>query len=136
MIFIFSTRIFYTKISFISIFLSIIILINICFFFEIYSSNEFAFYFLDKEHIFPQNITYIIKFVYILSISITWGFVLNMTYNHFIDKNQFNFDKNKESTINSNDLIIGINSENNSIISIPEKGLYQNMLITRYNWYR
>ncbi|MBQ9313458.1 MAG: hypothetical protein IJ220_00390 [Clostridia bacterium] len=59
-----------------------------------------------------------------------------MTYNHFIDKNQFNFDKNKESTINSNDLIIGINSENNSIISIPEKGLYQNMLITRYNWYR
>ena len=37
--------------------------------------------------------------------------------------------------INLNNLIIGKNPADDSIISIPEKGLYQNMLITRHYWY-
>lgn len=135
MILILNTRLFYNKIVFISIFLSIIILINICFFFDIYSSSELSFYFIDKTHTFPAHITNILKIVYILSISITWSFILNLAYKNMIDRKIFELNSNPKNYINSNSLIIGKNIENNSIISIPEKGLYQNMLITRHYWY-
>lgn len=137
MIQVYSTRIFYNKFFFISIFLSIIIILNILFFYDIYSSYELSFYFIDKVHTLPSNITNILKLLYTISISITWCFVLNNIFNNFL-KRIMNEKTNQEETYQtkSNNLIIGKNPETDSVISIPEKGLYQNMLITRHYWYR
>lgn len=135
MINILNTRLFYNKIFFISTFLLIIVLINIFFFYDLFTSNEFSFYFIDKIHTFPSNITNILKLVYITSLSITWYFILNIFYNNIILKVLKITYKDQEIDINSNKLIIGKNPLDNSIISIPEKGLYQNILITRNNWY-
>ena len=132
-----NTNIFYNKLFFISIFLSIIIILNILFFFDIYFSKELSFYFIDKIHTLPSNVANILRLLHTMSISITWCFILNNIFNSYmkvlINKNLQQAEKH--NFLSSSNLIIGKNYENNSIISIPEKGLYQNMLITRHNWY-
>lgn len=131
-----NTRIFYNKIFFISIFLSIIIIINVLFFYDIYSSYELSFYFIDKVHTLPSNITSILKIVYTISISVTWCFILNNIFNRFIKNTITKKAVQSDNYCNStNKLIIGKNLLDDSIISIPEKGLYQNILITRNYWH-
>lgn len=134
MINILNTRLFYNKFFFISMFLSIIILINVFYFYELFTSNEFSFYFIDKIHTFPSNITNILKLLYIVSLGITWCFILNILYNNVIQKVLKKINSNQEIDNNLNKLIIGKNTLDNSIVSIPEKGLYQNILITRNYW--
>lgn len=130
MIHIFNTHLLYNKIVFISIVLSMILMAHVCFFFPIYSSHELSLFFIDKIHTFPPNISAILKMASIISISITWGFVLSHIYQKWILPNSFKNDSKEEKMTSANSLIIGKRLEDNSLISIPEKGLYQNILIT------
>ncbi len=85
---------------------------------------------MSKEHTFPENISLLLKISYIISLLITWGFILNSIYNKFIKiiiKNSEKINAKNEST---NSLIIGKDVQTQEIVSIPEKGLYQNVLIT------
>lgn len=135
MIHVINTRIFYNKIFFISIFLSLIILLNLFLFDEVFTAHELSFYFMDKTHTLPSNITSILKISYLASISITWSFILSLLYGNFMKHCSSDDCSNHEPHhFPSHSLIIGKNSNDNSIISIPEKGLYQNMLITRNHW--
>lgn len=135
MIHVISTRLFYNKIFFISIFLSLIILLNLFLFDEVFTAHELSFFFLDKTHTLPSNITSILKISYLISMSITWCFVLNNLYRNFMKTRSYDATHHHEPhQFSSHSLVIGKNSNDNSIISIPEKGLYQNMLITRNHW--
>lgn len=130
MIHITKTKLLYNKTFFISIFLLVILLINILEFSKIYTSNELSFFFLDKIHTLPADVTNILKFLYTISVAITWIFILNIVYNNLIMKEKNNVTSSINSNFNSKNLVIGKSIEDNSIISISEKGLYQNMLIT------
>lgn len=130
MIYIFNTQLFYNKTFFISIFLSIILIFNIFIFLDIYTSPKIELFFLGEIHVFPENISLIIKNIYIISIFISWLFILNIAYNKLIKEVPHSISQEKTSNRIENSLIIGKEIENQKIISIPEKGLYQNMLIT------
>ena len=121
-------NIFYNKKYFISILLIFIIIYNIIFFYEIFFTPEISIFFLDKFHIFPNDISTIIRCWYIISIIICWCFFLDSLYK------KLNITPKKENltqeSVNKNALIIGKSLETNEAIVIPEKGLYQNVLIT------
>ena len=130
MINIFNTYSLYNKTIFISIFLSIIFLLNLMMFSNVYSSSEISLNFLRDIHTFPQNLSNIFKIWYTLSFLITWTFILNIIHKNFImPKTNINKSKNIISD-NTTSLIIGKDIKSGNLISIPEKGLYQNMLVT------
>lgn len=101
---------------------------------SIYSSYELSLFVFNKEFIFSNSITIILKVLYVASISITWGFELNLLFNNIIKNNSNKFTRTNNTSSSSNSLIIGADMQSGSIVSIPEKGLYQNMLITRHHW--
>ena len=125
-----NTHLLYTKSFFISIFLVIIIFINVFIFSNIFLSNKISLLFLGSEHIFPENISSLIKLFYIFSLLVTWGFALNSIYNKYIKPIKNNKEKEYIEDESSNSLIIGKDIQTQEILSIPEKGLYQNILIT------
>lgn len=130
MISILNTRLFYNKTFFISIFLLIIILFNIIIFYDTYFQEEITIYFLEKIHVFPKNLSTIFKISYLIAISITYIFILNIIYNKFINNIASKASLDNEEIPSNNSLVIGKDLTNGNIISIPEKGLYQNILIT------
>ena len=125
-----NTHLLYTKSFFISIFLVIIIFINVFIFSNIFLSSKISLLFLGSEHIFPENISSLIKLFYIFSLLVTWGFALNSIYNKYIKPIKNNKEKEYIEDESSNSLIIGKDIQTQEILSIPEKGLYQNILIT------
>ena len=130
MILILNTSLFYNKTFFISIFLAIIILFNLILFSNIYTTSEISLVFLGEIHTFPENLSYIFKIWYLLSIILTWGFILNILFNKFISP-QLSIRVDAKLTSNvTNSLIIGKDLKSENLISIPEKGLYQNILVT------
>ena len=128
MIHIFSTSTFYNKKFFISTFLSIILILNLFLFKDVYEEQSITILFLEKIHSIPKDISKILKILYFFSLIISWSFFLNIIYQKFIIPTIP--EKTKTNIHEKNSLIIGKNLSDGKIVSIPEKGLYQNILVT------
>lgn len=128
MINIFSTSTFYNKKFFISTFLLIILILNLFLFKDVYEEQSISILFLEKIHSIPKDISKIFKILYFFSLIISWSFFLNIIYQKFIIPTIP--EKTKTNIHEKNSLIIGKNLSDGKIVSIPEKGLYQNILIT------
>lgn len=128
MIYILNTSTFYNKKFFISTFLLIIILLNLFLFKDVYEEESITILFLEKIHSIPKDISSILKITYFISLIISWCFFLNIIYQKFIIP--IIPPKIKANTCEKNSLIIGKSLTDGKTISISEKGMYQNILIT------
>lgn len=128
MICILNTSTFYNKKFFISTFLFIIILLNLFLFKDVYEEESITILFLEKIHSIPKDISNILKITYFISLIISWCFFLNIIYQKFIIPTIP--EKTKTNIHEKNSLVIGKSLSDGKIVSISEKGMYQNMLIT------
>ena len=122
------------------IFTIIICIISYNIFFPIYTSNEiiitYGFHPFNICSDYPK-LWYYIKLIFIITLIFSNIIISNIIYRYYLNfkqllsKNSHKKNNNLKLNNNSNiNLEIGINPENNSLIKIPESGLYQNFLIT------
>ena len=97
---------------------------------NVYTASEISLIFLGETHTFPQNLSSIFKIWYTLAILVTWSFLLNIIYNKFISPKLVSNTTKSTTSESSTSLIIGKDIKSGNLISIPEKGLYQNILVT------
>ena len=105
---------------------------NYFYFLSYFNYQYFNFSLCDIAKTYPKAWFYI-KIVYCLNLFITDFLVLNSIL-EFFKLNKLNKHQKKELNIIQNNssynLLIGTNSNTQEKIYIPEKGLYQNILIT------
>lgn len=118
------------------VFLFIILFIGYLIFSPIYKLNSvFINYGLTSFDICKKqpSLWLSIKIIFIFSNLFNFILIFNTFYSKYFFNNKFpkkiNKKNNNFSNENNLELLIGKN-ENNDLISIPEKGLYQNMIIT------
>lgn len=125
-----NTKALYNKFSFVSITVLIIFLFHFLFFYKAYLSYNYSFYIFNEIRYIDSKYWFFVKILHCISIIISWIFILNNFYSKFFktSPNNLKFEETIEKgTLN---LKLGINIENNLPVLIPEKGLYQNLLIT------
>lgn len=131
MIHISKSNLFYNKFFFISIFLITIIIFNLSIFKSIYSSQEIEFTFLESNHILDGKIFSSIKSFFIFSIAFSWSYFLNLIFDIFSPKFLKTIEKEIcEKVDTKNSLFVGNDLQSDKQIYIPERGLYQNILVT------
>ncbi len=113
----------------------IILLFNFAFFHSIITQSTCSISLTDSIHILlDTSVFYYIKIIYFISITISWLFLsLNYFYKRPILKKEKTIQKSKDNQPNTENplhLKVGISLNDHSDIVIPEKGLYQNVLIT------
>lgn len=123
-------KIFYNKYFFIATFLSIIILFNFILFKDIYFAKEIQFCLISKTFTIANELLTLLKFSYIISTSICWCFLTNLIYPRLKLNYSQEVSQKEKVTHNETSLVIGKNLETGKLIQIPEKGLYQNILVT------
>ena len=135
---IFKARTLYTKILFISTSVLIILVFELLLFDSLLASNTYSYTFLEKDYSVNPWLWQKIKAFYLIISSFNWSILLKIVF----EKSYNNFKNNAAAIINNKPLDnqlfleVGTNCLDNSKIIIPEKGLFQNILITRYNRYR
>ena len=105
------------------------ILFNFLLFFKIFLSNSISFNFYNSILAIDSNLLIIIKSIYIISISISY-FYISYTFSKRLFNNNLDIKEENLFDKNSINLLIGNSVDDNSQVIIPEKGLYQNILIT------
>lgn len=126
-------NLFYNKYFFIATFLTIVILFNFILFKDVFLSKELQFNLLEKTFTVSNELLTFSKIFYIIALSICWCFWLNILYSKLNLKTISNNSPNSKEQITNNSalsLTIGQNLENGKLVQIPEKGLYQNILVT------
>lgn len=103
---------------------------NFILFWQSYLAGEYSFYLFNEVRTIDSNYYSLLKALHIISIVISYSFFSYNLYSKFIheESNKTTPIRNIDSTILS--LELGINTENNLPVIIPEKGLYQNILVT------
>lgn len=129
MILILNTKILYNKIRFVSTTVLIIFVFNFILFIKVYLSNNYSFLLFNEIRNINSKYWLCLKVLHLISTLLFWLFISNSLYSKF-----FNVSpkiKFKDSTDYGNiNLLLGHNVESNLPVIIPEKGLYQNVLIT------
>ena len=135
MIFISKTRSLYTNFLHISTSVLIIIVFNLIIFNPLFKTQIFTYNIFEKEYTIETWLWNNLKIFYILAVSFSWSAILYNLFKKFPLENtdistQLNTINNSKQVENELSLFVGINEENGEQITIPEKGLYQNVLIT------
>lgn len=135
MIFISKTRSLYTNFLHISISVLIIIIFNLIIFNPLFKTQTFSYNIFEKEYTIETWLWNNLKNFYILAVSLSWSAILYNLLKRFPLENpdtsmQLNTIDNSKQLKNELSLFVGINEENGEQITIPENGLYQNVLIT------
>lgn len=129
MILILNTKILYNKIRFVSTTVLIIFVFNFILFIKVYLSSNYSFLLFNEIRNINSKYWLCLKILHLISTLFFWLFISNSLYSKF-----FNISpkiKFKDSTDYGNiNLLLGHNVESNLPVIIPEKGLYQNVLIT------
>ena len=116
----------------------IILVFELLLFDSLLASNTYSYTFLEKDYSVNPWLWQKIKAFYLIISSFNWSILLKIVF----EKSYNNFKNNAAAIINNKPLDnqlfleVGTNCLDNSKIIIPEKGLFQNILITRYNRYR
>lgn len=107
------------------------ILFNLLFFTQIFSIETFHFTVFEKSFVLKEWLWSTIKKVYIASVIFLWSIISSSFFNHLKSSPQMNLNvENKKDKMNEISLFLGTDVKTNNPVSIPEKGLYQNVLIT------
>ena len=133
-------RTLYTKILFISTSVLIILVFDFIIFDSLLESNSYNYTFLQKDYSISPWLWQKLKAFYLIISSFNWSILLNILF----EKSYTNFKNDADAITSNNKLLdntqlfleVGTNCSDNSKIIIPERGLFQNILITRYYWYR
>lgn len=123
-------KLFYYKIVFISITILLFLIFSISMFNKIYILEEISFTLFDETITIPNWIWALLKNTHHLSVIISWSFISYTFYPFFIPKENINLNIDYYDSSGNIDLLIGTNLYTGEVIKIPEKGLYQNVLIT------
>lgn len=134
---IFKARTLYTKILFISTSVLIILVFDFIIFDSLLESNSYNYIFLQKDYSISPWLWQKLKAFYLIISSFNWSILLNILF----EKSYTNFKNDADAITSKNKLLdnkqlfleVGTNCSDNSKIIIPERGLFQNILITRYN---
>lgn len=113
----------------------IIIVFNLIIFNPLFKTQIFTYNIFEKEYTIETWLWNNLKIFYILAVSFSWSAILYNLFKKFPLENtdistQLNTINNSKQVENELSLFVGINEENGEQITIPEKGLYQNVLIT------
>lgn len=134
MIYISKPKSLYTNIPYISISVIIIILFNILLFHPLLQNNSFTYNIFNKNYTIKPWLWHKIKLFYFIFLTVSWSILL---WNYFKHSPLQNSEKLPPKTLidefsasNELSLIVGKNELENTLITIPEKGLFQNILIT------
>ena len=131
MIFIPNTKLLYNKFHFISITVLILLLFNLICFFKAYTASEYSFYLFNEIRTIDGNYYLLLKVLHIVSVIISYSFLSFIFYRKFFKNiHNFNFLENKITNNDALSLLLGVNLDTNEKVYIPEKGLYQNILVT------
>lgn len=130
MIFILNTNALYNKFRFVSITVSIILIFNFIIFKNSFFSTSYFFTLFNEIRTIDSNYYFFIKVINIISIIISYSFVSSSLYSKFFKEKKEIKNEIKEKNFGNLSLRLGIDLENDLPVTIPEKGLYQNILIT------
>ena len=122
----------YTKIIFISITLVIVLGFHLILFASLFHMTEYPFTVLEKEFLIEAWLWQFIKKVYIVSLVFVWSIFASKLF-HYLTISPHESKDNTHLATNQLDdisLEVGISTNTNQKVYIPEKGLYQNILIT------
>lgn len=125
-----NTKALYNKLRFVSITVLIIFIFNFLFFYKVYLSPNYSFYIFDAIRYIDSTYWLYLKVIHCISIIISWSFFAYRIYSKFFKSSPKNLKFEKIIEKGNLDLNIGINTESKLPVLIPEKGLYQNILIT------
>ena len=136
MVLIQNTHSLYIKFIFISITVFIIVIFNFLIFSPIFHLNSYSFLIFEKEYTIDAWLLSNIKKIYIVSVIFLWSVISASIFKHLKPSPYFflNDENTQESSQRQNQneisLTLGINTETSLPAVIPEKGLYQNILVT------
>lgn len=100
-------------------------------------SNSYNYTFFEKDYSINPWLWQKLKAFYLIISSFNWSILLNILF----EKSYTNFKTDADAITSKNKLLdnsklfleVGTNCSDNSKIIIPERGLFQNILITRHN---
>lgn len=135
MIFISKTKSLYTNFLHISISVFIIIIFNLIIFNPLFKTQTFTYNLFNNQYTIENWLWNNIKFFYIFIVSFSWSVLLYNLFKYYpLDTSNITTNTTAISNCIKNEnklsLFIGVNKDNGEQIIIPEKGLYQNILIT------
>lgn len=135
MIFISKTKSLYTNFLHISISVFIIIIFNLIIFNPLFKTQTFTYNLFNNQYTIENWLWNNIKFFYIFIVSFSWSILLYNLFKYYpLDTSNITTNTTAISNCIKNEnklsLFIGVNKDNGEQIIIPEKGLYQNILIT------
>lgn len=120
-------KVLYNKFVFIAITVIIMLLFQFSVFSRLYRLNTVSITFLDGKINVENWLWNYIKSFYPITVIISWIFISYTFYNHFPIPQE---KRKNEIAKNGINLLIGNNLSSGEPVYIPEKGLYQNILIT------
>ena len=126
-------RVLYNRIFFISTIVGLIIVFNLLLFLDFFISSPNSICLFGAYNIkIEENIWHFVKLAYFFFMVSAWICISHSFYTK--NKNKFKIDFAEAQTKVSNDdelhLLVGKEIDTNKDVIIPEKGLYQNLLIT------
>ena len=130
MIFILNTSALYNKFRFVSITVLIILFFNFLIFKSAFFSSEYSFYLFNEIRTIDSKYYLFVKILNVVSIIISYSFISCSLYSKFFN---IPLENNKNITniaYGELSLNLGVNVESGMPVIIPEKGLYQNILVT------
>ena len=92
--------------------------------------NTISFELFKKHMVIEEWLWSTIKRIYIASIIIMWSVISVSIFRHLKPSPHFNLSESEKKAPNDISLKLGIDTKTNHPVWIPEKGLYQNVLIT------
>lgn len=129
MILIFKLNFLNTKFGFVLISVLCGVLFNSLLFIKIFTKQSISFIFLDNKFYITSSLLESILIIYFISIIISY-FAISHTISKRIFKSKLTSIETTPYLNDNLNLFVGTDIENNLPITIPEKGLYQNILIT------
>lgn len=103
---------------------------NILLFFQVFNSNYATLTFDNFSLDIDSNILSFSKIFYIISAIISYFYLFYTFSKQLFNKNLTTLDKNIDTTSDNLKLIVGRSIDDDMPVIIPERGLYQNILIT------
>lgn len=128
-----SAKVLYNKFCFVSTTVLLILFFNFILFKDSFLENEYSFYLFNEIRTIDSNYYFLIKILNIVSIIVSYSFFFYSLYSKIFSNNSKKFSNItniNNMVIDKHSLSLGTNLETNLPAIIPEKGLYQNILIT------